>query len=91
MKRTFYLPDLTPEQGNRLAESLHYHFPFKPSVVFGEDKFLRVEFATMGRDLYPNESCEATPFKLGKPVSVDSIRWEQISCYVNGFCKAIDV
>jgi len=91
MKRTYYSLPLTPEQAKRLIDGIVKRFMWRPTCVFGEDKSLTIEFATMGRNLYPNESSEAIPVKLGNPVSIDSIRWEQISCYVNGFCEALEV
>lgn len=89
MKRTFLLR-LTVEQSNLLCLGLSNHFMFRPNVTYnGYRAELTVEFATMGRNLYPDESCEAYPHKLGKPVSIDSIRWEQISCYVAEFMQNI--
>lgn len=89
MKREFYLPLLTPEKGQKLCEGLDRRFRYGLKIEFNEQHYLSIEMAPMHRNLYPDESCEARPHALGNPVSIDSIRWEQISCYVNGFYENI--
>ena len=87
MKRHFYLPALTQRRAKRLMDAMLTHFRFYAMrVEFDFTKSeLSYEMSSMGRTLYPDESSEAVPFKLGKGVTVDSIRCDEISAFVNGF------
>lgn len=90
MKRSFYLPALTDEMIARLTKGLPSYFKYGLIVAYDKaTEQLSIEMAETGRNLYPDESCEAHPHKLGQPVSVDSIRWDKISAYVNGFMQAV--
>jgi hypothetical protein len=91
MKRMFYLPELTQKQATRLMDAMLSHFRFYGlRVEFNPvNSELSYEMSSMGRTLYPDESSEAVPFKLGKGVEVDTIRQDEISAYVNGFYAAV--
>ena len=85
----FWYIDLTPEQFEQLKKRLQSRFHFSLTLTYdAKKKEMRMQMATMGRSLYPDESCEAIPFKLGKPVSIDSIRLENIGCFINGYLFA---
>lgn len=87
----FYLPDLPKRKVQSLIDGMLSHFRhWAIRVEFDHtNSQLSIEMSEMGRTLYPNESNEAQGFKLGKGVSVDTIRREKISCYVNGFYDAV--
>ena len=87
----FYLPALPKRKVKVLLDGLTTHFRlYGLRVEFDHtDSQLSIQLGEMGRMLYPDESSEAIPFKLGKGVSVDTIRREEISCYVNGFYEAV--
>ena len=91
MKRMFYLPALTQRRAKKLMDGMLTHFRFYGlRVEFDfETSTLSYDMASMGRTLYPDESSEAIPFKLGKGVTVDSIRQDKISAFVNGFYAAV--
>lgn len=89
MKRTFFELPLTASQMEVLVKGLESRFHWGLKISIDNKQTLTIEMSTMGRSLYPNESSEAHPFKLGEEVTIDSIRWENISCYVNGFFAAI--
>ena len=90
MKRTFYLPDLPKRKVQPLMDGMLSHFHnWGMHVEFDHTTMeLSYDMASMGRTLYSDESSESTPFKLGKPVSVDSLRRNEIRAYVNGFYRA---
>ena len=88
----FYLPALTQRRAKKLMDAMLTHFRFYGFRVEFDyaTKELSYEMASMGRTLYPDESSEAVPFKLGKGVTVDSIRCDEISAFVNGFYSAVE-
>jgi hypothetical protein len=91
IQRMFYLPALSKRKVKRLMDGMLSHFHLYGLTVNFDyaTSELSYEMATMGRTLYPDESSVAVPFKLGKGVTVDSIRCEEISCFVNGFYLAV--
>lgn len=90
MKRTFYHLQISPEHTKALIAALKFRFRFFGlKLTVDNENSLTIELSPMGRNLYPDESSEAVPFKLGEAVSIDEIRWENISCYVNGFLMAL--
>lgn len=83
---------LTKEQFTSLRERLASRFKFLVNQPWHQDvtykprkHILTFKFSIMGRSLYPDESSEAHPFRLGKEVTIDSIRVDQISCFLNGY------
>jgi hypothetical protein len=74
----------------RLTKGLASYFKYGMVIAYDrQTEHLNLELSPMGRNLYPDESSEAEPHKLGMAVSVDAIRWEKISAYVNGFMQAV--
>ena len=77
----FYLPDLPKRKVQALLDGVLSYF--RHSILRVEfdhaTSQLPIEIGEMGRMLYPDESNEAQGFKLGKGVSVDTIRREEIS------------
>lgn len=93
-----YYVRLTRQQFLTLRERLATRFKFLTNENWHRDVtykpkagILTFKFAPMGRSLYPDESCDAYPFKLGKAVAVDSIRTEQIGCFIEGYLLGIGV
>jgi hypothetical protein len=90
MKHNWCL-ELTSKQAEVLKQGLASHFRFldlKPTYNL-RNHTLTIQLSPMGRSLFPDERCEAFPNRLGKPVSIDSIRVENVSCYINGFIDAL--
>ena len=87
----FYLPELPKRKVQPLIDGLLSHFRFYGLRVEFDytNSQLTIEIGELGQKLYPDESSEACPHKLGKPVSVDSIRRDEISAFVNGFYRAV--
>lgn len=92
----FYLK-LTRAQAASLKKGLYSHFrsflsnqPWHKSIKYQRNGNLQIRIAPMGRSFHEDLSCKAYPFKLGKSLSVDTIRTEQIGCYINGFLAGLN-
>lgn len=91
MKRSYYLPELNGTTDvDKLIDGLERYFKWGLQLSYDKrTTTLNFELSEMGRNLYPDESSEAEPHRLGQAVSVDSIRLDKISAYVNGFIQAL--
>jgi len=79
------------KQVKALMEGLLSHFHFLGLRVEYDytTSELSYEMASMGRSLYPDESSVAHPYKLGHGVTIDELRGNEISAFVNGFYAAV--
>lgn len=74
---------LTPKQFKLLESHLYLRFDFLTlNSISYKTNHLRIEFAPIGRTYF----CTDTNLK---PKSVDSIRNEQLSDYINGFLTGL--
>jgi hypothetical protein len=88
----YYGVKLTDEEFSNLKKMLRCRFgflinePHYQSVTYNADKSeLKFELSPMGRSYWEDASCEAFPNKKGREITVDSIRQDEISCFMSGY------
>ena len=86
MKRLFYLPELPNRKVQALLDGVLSYF--RHSILRVEfdhaTSQLEIEWASVGRSLHCDSDMASTIV-----ITMDNMRAENISCYVNGFYEAV--